>query len=195
MGLFIFFATVMLAWEVVGWLKYHYKDPDGFVIWLQKPEYPHLTKKISNYPELFMWNFGHVLPFFVSTQLWICFVVSTVMLRDSVHKFVENLEHNLDCASGDPVVLVQRNKKVGELIREYETIADFNDCLNDTMGLTFWLMYYMDLFTVLGQVAGFATGSPGETQFDLIGDIYGSLIWLLFMVVMLQPCIAAHETV
>ena len=171
------------------------KEPGGFFVWLLKPEYPDLTKEITNYSEMFIWTFGNTLPFFVSTQLWICFVVFTVMLSDSVHAFVEHLEHDLDCTSGEPEVVALRNKKVGQLIREYEAIADFNDCLNDTMGLAFWLLYYLDLFTVLGQVAGYATGSARETRFELFEDIFGSVVWLLFMVVMMWPCVAAHETV
>ena len=194
-GLFIFSATAMLAWEAIGWINYVDKQPDEFLVWLLKPEYPNLTKEITNLPYMFIWTFGNTLPFFVSTQLWICFVVFTVMLSDSVHAFVEHLEHDLDCTSGEPEVVVQRNKKVGQLIREYEAIADFNDCLNDTMGLAFWLLYYLDLFTVLGQVAGYATSSAGETRFELFEDIFGSVVWLLFMVVMMWPCVVAHETV
>ena len=194
-GLFIIFGTAMLAWEAIGWINYVDKEPGGLLVWLHTPEYPDLTKEITNFPDMFMWTFGNTLPFFVSTQLWICFVVFTVMLSDSVHAFVQNLKHDLDCVSGEPGVVALRNKRVGQLIREYEAIADFNDCLNDTMGLTFWLLYYLDLFTVLGQVAGYATGSAGETRFELFEDIFGSVIWLLFMVVMMWPCVAAHETV
>ncbi|OWA53247.1 hypothetical protein BV898_17682 [Hypsibius exemplaris] len=196
LNLSITFALALAGWEVLGWWKYSHIDRDGFVAWMWKPVYPSFTLNISNLGEMIMWTLGNTLPFFISMQVWICFVVLTVMLRDSVQALVRTLEEGIETPVGGGTSSSprpSRGKKVTELIREYEKIADFNDCLNGTMGLTFWFLYYLDLFTVLGQVTGFTAGYR-ETPFDTLEDVTGTVLWLCFLVMMMRPCIAAHET-
>ncbi|OWA53248.1 hypothetical protein BV898_17683 [Hypsibius exemplaris] len=195
-GLFVVFAWAMIGWEIFGWIKNHFNHEGGFMVWIDVPAFPSLTGKVSNLGELCMWCLGNTLPFGVSVQLWICFVVFTVMLSDSVQVFVHTLEKGVE-TSGDgdaPLSRVNRGKKVTELIRDYEAIADFNDCLNSTMGLTFWLLYYLDLFTILGQVTGFTVPGQDDTLWDTAENVLGGVIWLSFLMLMMRPCMKAHET-
>ncbi|OWA53250.1 hypothetical protein BV898_17684 [Hypsibius exemplaris] len=87
---------------------------------------------------------------------------------------------------------IDKDKEVTSLVRFYEAITDFNVCLNDTIGVTFWLLYWMDVVAVLAFIA-FALAANSLDVAMMLQILGGLVVHLAYLLLMVLPVASAFE--
>ena len=158
---------------------------------------------------LIPWGLFVTLPMFVSMQISICVSMAAVLLRDGVALLVQQLHigsharaiavfSNATSKVKKPLAFItegiEKDNEVTRLVKFYEAITDYNVCLNDTVGVTFWLLYWIDLFSALGYIA-FMLSVDGTNFRSILGSLGGLVIHLTFLLLVTLPVAAAYEKV
>ncbi|OWA53249.1 hypothetical protein BV898_17684 [Hypsibius exemplaris] len=203
------FCICWTAWEAAVWcfdIQSQYK----ILNWQTTQQYMTAPAFTGLGQTFLMWHYiplyllFMVLPRFVSIQLSICVSISAILLRDGVALLKDQLRVGTQSRAINAFIGKQKkplafiadgidkDKEVTSLVRFYEAITDFNVCLNDTIGVTFWLLYWMDVVAVLAFIA-FALAANSLDVAMMLQILGGLVVHLAYLLLMVLPVASAFE--
>ncbi|OWA53251.1 hypothetical protein BV898_17685 [Hypsibius exemplaris] len=205
------FGTCWACWETIIW-AFDIISKFGVLNWhtvqgyMNYPSYKGITDHILTWHYVILYALFVTVPRFISLQLSICVAVASILLRDGVALLVNQLHVGTHTRAigafrqvgkaKKPLAFItegiEKDREVTSLVRFYEAITNYNVCLNDTIGVTFWLLYWLDLFALMAHVAFFLAAENWSVMM-LIETGSGVVVHLVFLLLMVQPVAAAYE--
>ena len=213
-ALFLLYWLALSCWEVGSWsidiAKYSTLTPEGLLSYAQFPSFPNVMgDQILNWHYAILWELFITLPLFISLQFSVCVATAAGLLRDGVALLLEQLQvgsharaiatfSSATATVKKPLAFIsegiEKDSEVTRLVKFYEAIADYNVCLNDTIGVTFWMLYWIDLFSVMTYIAFFISLAEVGVS-ELVEVANGMATHLLYLLSITLPVASAFEQV